>query len=138
MSTRWLAIVFGVLPDLLAFVGVSNMSFLKKMLFFKKLPRDYFPKYVFIIYNITHSLIIWAVIFAALYLLAPQWLAIVWIGWGVHIFIDIFTHSSKASFATRIFWPISKVYFDGFVWSSKWFLLVSYVIMAILYLIFYF
>ena len=33
MSSRWLPITFGVLPDLLAFVGVSNMKFFKKILF---------------------------------------------------------------------------------------------------------
>jgi len=138
MSQRWLAIAFGVLPDILAFIGVSKMSFLKKILFFKRMPKDYFPKFVFVIYNITHSFIIWGVVFAALYLLAPTWIMIAWTGWGLHIFVDIFTHSSKATLATRIFWPISKFYFDGIVWSNKWFLLVSYAIMALLYWIFYF
>lgn len=138
LNQRWLAVAFGVLPDILAFVWVYKMSFLKKLLFFKRIPKEYIPHFVYVIYNITHSLILWSVVFLTLYLFAPHWIVIAWTGWGLHIFVDIFTHSSKAAFVARIFWPLSKVYFDGLAWSNKWFLLVNYAMWGLLYWLFYF
>ncbi|MFH1412707.1 MAG: hypothetical protein ABIG10_01620 [bacterium] len=138
MHSKWIAVTLAVMPDILTFVGVFKLEFFKKLLFFKKIPNSYFPKFVFVIYNITHSILIWAVIWLFFYFVMHWTLtAIIWSSWGLHIFIDIFTHNANSSLATRIFWPVSDWHFYGFTWSSKRFMLVNYLILAILYLIFY-
>ncbi|KKR14863.1 MAG: hypothetical protein UT42_C0016G0002 [Candidatus Falkowbacteria bacterium GW2011_GWA2_39_24] len=138
-TARWLAIVLGTFPDLISFVGVFNLEFAKKLLFFKRIPTVYFPRYVLFIYNITHSLLFWLATWMIVYFVLHQvTAAIVVSSWGLHIIIDIFTHNSKSNLATRIFWPLSNWHFDGFIWTTKKFLIINYAIIAILYLIFYF
>lgn len=139
LNNRLWAISFSVLPDMLGFLAVFKLDFLKKLLFFKKIPNSYFPKTVFVVYNLTHSLVIWGLIWFFLHFVLSWPLAgVVWLGWGLHILVDIFTHNSQSSLATRIFWPISNWYFDGFTWSNKKFLLINYLLFAILYWLFYF
>lgn len=136
-NERWWAIIFGMLPDLISFSGVMKLEFFKKLLFFKKIPHAFIPLFVFKIYNITHSLVIWAIIFTVIWFLGFKIMAIAFIGWAVHIVIDIFTHSAK-SFPTKIFWPLSDWNYSGFTWSSAKFLIIEYSILAILYALFYF
>ena len=138
-TARWLAIVFGVFPDLASFIAVFNINFAKKLLFFKRIPTAYFPRSVLFIYNVTHSLLFWLATWMICYFVIGSSLAaIVVSSWGLHILIDIFTHNSKSNLATRIFWPLSNWHLDGFTWSNKKFLLINYLILAILYLFFYF
>jgi len=136
MQERAWAIALGMLPDLISFSGVFQFEFFKKLLFFKKIPHSFIPDYVFKIYNVTHSLVIWAVAFGIFWLFGWYTTAIVFIGWAVHIVIDIFTHSAQ-SFPTKIFWPFSNWNYSGFTWSSFKFLAIEYFILALLYLIFY-
>ena len=139
MADRWLALVMGVFPDLASFVGVFNIEFAKKLLFFKRIPAAYFPRYVLLAYNITHSLLFWLATWMFFYLIL-HWTtaAIIVSSWGLHIVIDIFTHNSKSNLAARIFWPVSNWHFDGFMYTTKKFLISAYIIIALLYLIFYF
>lgn len=137
LQERSLAIAFGLLPDLISFSGVMRLEFFKKLLFFKKIPHSFIPSFVFAVYNVTHSLVLWSIVFTIIWFLGFKLLAIAFIGWAVHIVIDIFTHSAQ-SFPTKIFWPLSDWHYSGFTWSTKKFLLVEYVLLAILYLIFYF
>lgn len=135
-TQRTVTILFGILPDLVSFGGMFNSAFLHKILFFKKPPQSIFPPFVFKLYNISHSLLVWLVIFILFKLFSLDWLALAWCGWGLHILIDIFTHSGKA-FPTPIIWPLSKFHFSGIGWSNKWFLLFGYSAILLLYLIFY-
>jgi len=136
IEQRGLAIFLGVLPDLISFCPVLNFDFLKKLLFFKKIPHSYFPKKVFLIYKITHSLVIWLIIELLLYIFGINWLAIIGLSWGLHIVLDIFTHNSNNAMSTMVFWPIFDVKLPGIVWSNKWFLLVNYLIIGLFYYIF--
>lgn len=136
-SQRLLATAFGILPDLVAFGSMFNSVFLRKILFFKKPPHSLFPPYIMRLYFICHSLIIWLIVFLLLWLFGFKWLAIAFCGWGLHIVIDIFTHS-RHSFPTHILWPFSNFYFSGIGWSNKWFMIFSYTLIAFLYLVFYF
>jgi len=136
-TERWWAIVFGVAPDLVSFSAVMRLEFFKKVLFFKKIPHGFIPPAVFRIYRLTHSLVLWSAVFVVIWFLGFKLLAIAWLGWAAHVLIDIFTHSAK-SFPTKIFWPISDWHYSGFTWSSWKFLIAEYVILAVLYLIFYF
>jgi len=137
LEQRWWVIAAGVLPDLLSTCGVWKLEFFKKLLFFKKIPSSFFPPYVFVVYNIMHSAVIWTVIFVSLWLLGYRTVAVIWSGWGVHIGLDFFTHNAKSSLPTKIFWPLSHWHYHGFSWSSAKFLLVEYIILAALYLIFF-
>lgn len=140
LEIRWWVIVFGVLPDVLSFAGIYRLKFLKKMLFFNRgVPHQYLPLFIFFVYNITHSILIWACIWLFLkFVLQADLAALIFTSWGLHILVDIFTHNSKSTLVTRIFWPVSRWYFHGLNWSSYRFLLFEYSMFAILYWIFYF
>jgi len=138
-TARWLAIVMGVFPDFVSFIGILNIEFAKKLLFFKRIPTAYFPRYVLFFYDVTHSLLFWLATWMFFYFVLNWALAAVVVSsWGLHIVIDIFTHNSKSNLAARIFWPLSNWHFDGFIYTTKKFMITSYIILAILYLIFYF
>jgi hypothetical protein len=132
------AIFLGIAPDIFSFAGIYRLEFFKKMLFFKKIPASFVPHLIFRAYNIGHSVPIWLAVFLILWLAGWQTAAIVWSGWLIHIFLDIFTHSPASVTQTRPFWPLSKWSYSGFTWSTKKFLLAEYAILAIFYLIFYF
>ena len=136
IGPRWWSIAFGVLPDLISFSSVYNIEFLKKVLFFKKIPHSYIPARVFQVYKFTHSLIFWSLVFVIFWFFGSHDMMIAWTGWLLHIFIDIFTHSAK-SFPTKIFWPLSNWHYSGMTWSTKRFLIIQYSLLVIAYIIFY-
>jgi hypothetical protein len=81
LEQRMFATAFGVLPDLVSFGSMFNSVFLRKILFFKKPPITLFPPYVLKLYAACHSLVIWLVIFLALWFLGFQMIAIAFCGW---------------------------------------------------------
>jgi membrane-bound metal-dependent hydrolase YbcI (DUF457 family) len=131
------AIFFGIVPDLISFGGVLGKRFFRKVLHYTDPPLASFPKFVFTLYNWTHSLVIWLGVFLFLKLFNFDLAAIVFCGWGLHILLDIFTHKSSF-FPTPIFWPFSKLHFSGINWSNKYFMLFNYAVLLFLYLVFYF
>lgn len=74
-----------------------------------------YPPWTRNFYTITHSLVVFALAFGAVWLIARK---PVWImgAWGLHILIDIPTHS-MALFPTPFLWPISDYRFDGVAWD---------------------
>lgn len=137
IEQRSFAITFGVLPDLVSFLRVLGRGFIQKTMHYKNPPLHVFPKFVFKLYNVTHSLVVWVGIFLFLKLFNLDALAFVFCGWGLHIMLDIFTHSANF-FPTPILWPFSDFHFSGIAWANKWFMLFNYVVLAFLYLVFYF
>ncbi len=135
-TQRNLAVIFGVLPDIISFSLITFKYFVIKTMHFTDPPLSVIPKRVFKLYNFTHSLVLWLGIFFFLYLLNLKWLAIAYCGWGLHILLDIFTHTS-AFFPTPILWPFSHFHFSGINWSNKWFMLFNYAVLIFLYLVFY-
>jgi membrane-bound metal-dependent hydrolase YbcI (DUF457 family) len=122
----WIAFLFGVAPDVFAFGPRFVVNLVTQgSEFFRHLGRrpelSEIPDYVFQLYNISHSLVVFAVVFAALWLLRgkPMWEMC---AWALHILVDIFTHS-LAFFPTPFLWPISDVRFNGHPWSDPmiWF-----------------
>ncbi len=136
IEQRSLAISFGVLPDLFSFVRILGRGFLKKVMSYKDSPLSTFPKFVFKIYNVTHSLVVFVGIFLILRLLNLEFLALVFCGWGLHIVLDVFTHSAKF-FPTPILWPLSKFHFSGIAWSNKYFMIFNYSVLAFLYFVYF-
>lgn len=117
----WLAFGFGMAPDLCSFGLVFADGLLTHGLdFFNGLghPPDaaQIPAYVHQLYNATHSLLVFALVFALVWWLRKR--PLMELGaWGLHIVVDIFTHSTKF-FPTPFLWPLSDAHVDGVPWSE--------------------
>src|SRR3989344_5518012 len=117
----WTAFIFGISPDLFSF-GIFTLSIL---LGFVSGPDwgshapdpSLIPNYVGILYDITHSLIVFSVAFLAVWLIRGKPMMEM-LAWGFHVALDIFTHSF-AFFPTPFLWPISNYKFDGHSWGTS-------------------
>jgi len=136
-TQRGLAVLFGVLPDIISFSFITFKHFIRKTMHYSNPPLSSMSKTVFKLYDLTHSLIIWLGVFLVLRIVGMSWLALAFMGWGLHILLDIFTHTEKY-FPTPILWPFSRFHFSGINWSNKWFMLFNYAVLIFLYLVFYF
>ena len=90
-----------------------------------------FPVYAQSFYNSGHSLFIFASCFALVCLLRRK---VLWsmAAWGLHVLIDIPTHSLKL-FPTPFLWPLSGFKVDGISWRSPTILLVNFSALVIVY-----
>jgi len=123
------AVLIGMAPDLLSFgvFFVTHPEWLTLRLAGKisgPPPLTLIPPYVFYAYDLTHSLIVWAVAFLLLWELTkkPPWILSAWL---LHILCDIPTHASSY-FPTPFFWPFPTPYVNGIPWSTPWFTAVNY------------
>ena len=159
---KYTTVLFSILPDMISFSTVVSQHYIKrfkehkdvqfttkklynKVKNHKGVPQEEIPPYVFLLYDITHSIFIWGGIFVILKFFGLNWWATVMYGWLLHIVFDIFTHTAdflthkkKSVFSTYVFWPFSRFHFPGIKWSNVWFLIINYAILAILYFIYYF
>ena len=116
----FVASFFGLAPDLFSF-GIFMMASLfgiSDSPEWSAGPPDpkLIPQYVYQLYNVTHSLLVFAVVFV----IASIWTRkLYWImgGWGIHIMFDIFTHSEQF-FPTPFLYPASSYYFNGHNWGT--------------------
>lgn len=131
------AISFGILPDLISFSFLAVKDSIKKTMHYKEQPLNIFPSYIFKLYNYTHSLVLWVGSFFILKIFGFDFAAVLFCGWGFHILLDIFTHTSNF-FPTPILWPFSSFHFSGINWANRWFMIFNYSVLAFLYLVFYF
>lgn len=131
----WTAFAIGMLPDLITF----GLPFLSRLSGFSQeqqhssghMDMSSIPDYVFQLYNITHSLIIFAAVFAAVWIFRkkPQWL----LGaWGLHILVDIPTHDASF-FPTPFLWPISDFKISGINWGDPIIFFPNLILLAIAY-----
>ena len=111
-------LILGIIPD---FIGMGyyfyRMFFIEKTINLKKSPDTWAPiskmnKIDWFLYNISHSLIIWFIlyfifkekaIFAAIY----------------GIILDIFLHSKDRWEGPAFLYPLSEYRFDGIHWLSN-------------------
>lgn len=135
----WWAFFFGIAPDFFSFGAFFLSVFLGIQKFppFGAEPPDpaLIPSYVSNLYNSSHSLIIFAIIFLLVWLIRrkPFWEMS---AWGLHILFDIPTHS-YAFFPTPFLWPISSFKFNGFEWTEPWIFWPNLTILLLLYLWFF-
>ena len=142
-STRasyWLAFFFGVAPDLLSFGLFMALSF-----FGLAEHPDWssgnhpdpagIPQYVHALYDGTHSLVVFAVVFAIVWLIRRRPLMEM-LAWPLHILVDIPTHSERF-FPTPFLWPLSDFHVDGHPWSDPRIFIPNVILLAGLYLWFY-
>lgn len=139
-SNFWLAFVFGILPDLLAFGlpfilmfisplsgGASTISSGKPEFI------NNTPSYVYSLYNVGHSLIVVAIIFGIIWFIRRKPF-LPMIAWPLHIILDIFTHG-KEFFPTPFLWPISDYKFDGVSWISPYIIIPDLISLIVVYII---
>lgn len=138
-KSYWLSLFFGVAPDLFSF-GIFFMStflgFAERPHFGSEPPDlSLIPAYVGHLYNITHSLVIFALGFFVLWLIfrKPVWESL---AWGLHVLLDIPTHTYKF-FPTPFLWPISSFKLDGHSWGTPEIFIPDVTLLAVLYIWFF-
>lgn len=117
----WASFFFGIAPDLFSFgvftagtwVGIFDHPDWSSG---QHPGPGQFPSFVQGSYDLTHSLVVFVLVFAAVWLIRqkPLWEMA---GWGLHILVDIPTHSD-AFFPTPFLWPVSSYSINGHPWSS--------------------
>ena len=132
----WLAVLFGVLPDLLSWT--MFMFYPKKKEFNWKNPNfDLVPRWVFTLYGITHSLFVMGAVFLTVFLIFKT-IPIYLFAWTIHVLIDIPTHT-KDFLPTPFLWPVSKYAFPGISWGTKKFMIANYslIILSFIYILYF-
>ena len=132
----WTAFGFGIAPDLFSFGLVfASGLLLHGFEFFRGMghPPDaaQIPAYVHHLYNVTHSLVVFAAVFGLVWLLRGKPLLEMG-AWGLHLVMDIFTHSD-AFFPTPFLWPVSNAHFDGLPWVNPLIYIPNVLLLAVLY-----
>lgn len=91
-----LAFLIGIAPDLFSFGLYSLLIWLgvERGVSWSggPPPVSAIPEYVAVLYNLTHSLIIFLAVFGLVYLFTRRPIVIL-LAWPLHILVDIFTHS---------------------------------------------
>jgi hypothetical protein len=132
----WTAFLFGMAPDFFSFgLFFASGVLLHCMEFFRGMghPPDaaLIPAYVYTLYNLTHSLLVFAAVFGLVWLLRGRPLPEMG-AWGLHLAMDIFTHS-EAFFPTPFLWPVSNTHFDGLPWADPLIYVPNVLLLAVLY-----
>lgn len=136
LRRRLLAAFFGVAPDFASF-GVFFVQRLWQGFWqVGKPPFELIPGYVYALYNLTHSLVVFALVAALVYFLRGRRWWWPMFAWALHIGIDIFTHG-REFFPTPFLWPVSKATVDSFSWAEPWFMGLNYGALAITYVAWY-
>jgi len=115
----FLSLFLGVMPDLFSFGLFFIMSFLgivTKPDWGQGLPDPQtIPPVIHSLYNITHSLIVFAFVFIVIWFWNRKPFYPL-VAWGLHILMDIPTHSINF-FPTPFLWPQSDFVVNGINWS---------------------
>ena len=136
----WWSFLIGLSPDLLSFGVFTVMTILG---FASGLdwsagppPENLVPAYVHTLYDITHSLIVFALVFFAVWLVRKKpFLPL--LAWGIPVFMDIFTHSTQF-FPTPFLWPLfDNIRFKGVPWSHPAIFLTDVVLLLVFYIWFF-
>lgn len=129
----WLAFSIGIAPDIFSF-GVLFLSFLfSRETNFRSGPPDpsLIPVYIDQLYNFTHSLVIFALVFFICWIIFQRPIMEI-LAWGIHIILDMFTHSFDF-FPTPFLWPVSDFKINGNSWSEPWIFIPNVISLLIFY-----
>lgn len=134
----WLAFCFGIAPDFFSF----GIFFIHRWLtngfslgFHGKPDIAIIPSYVPFMYNITHSLVIFVVVFFIVWFFMKRPVYEM-CAWPFHIIMDIFTHSAEY-FPTPFLFPLSNYHFHGISWGNPMIFFPNLALLAIAYIWFY-
>ncbi|OHA10393.1 MAG: hypothetical protein A3I44_06225 [Candidatus Sungbacteria bacterium RIFCSPLOWO2_02_FULL_51_17] len=138
--TFLLSFLFGIAPDALSFGVFFIAIFLgleASLDFSDGRPADSeVPFYVHYLYSWTHSVVVFAVAFLALWALQRR-PVIEFLAWGLHIAVDIPTHDATF-FPTPFLWPIADVSVSGIPWIHPIVFIPNIVALAGLYYWFFY
>ena len=116
----WWSFGFGIFPDLFSFGIYTVLTVLGLMSgpdWGNNLPdANAIPSFVHLLYNITHSLLIFALVFSLIWFLRRK-AFLPMLAWALHILIDIPTHSATF-FPTPFLWPVSDFMVNGISWGQ--------------------
>lgn len=123
------SLLIGMAPDLLSFgvFHVTHPRWISLRLAGEisgPPPVSILPPYVFYAYDVTHSLVVWAVVFLGLWAAGKYRWWVLW-PWVLHVLCDIPTHSTSY-FPTPFLWPFATPFVNGISWNTPWFLGVNY------------
>jgi hypothetical protein len=127
---KYWAILVGVLPDLLSWF-IFMLYRMVNGIAWGGPDVMTIPQWVWDLYGLSHSLIVFMVVFGVLWLVfrRVQWILLPYL---VHILIDIPTHS-RHFLPTPFLWPISDWAFPGISWGQRWFMMLNLSLIAIGY-----
>lgn len=126
-------LIISIIPDIIGFgYYFYRMFFIEKTINFNKsvytwAPIDKMNKLDWFLYNISHSLIFWFLlyyIFKEKFILAAI----------ISIIVDIFLHSKDRWLGPAFLYPLSEYRFDGIHWLSNTGKVISVIIILITYL----
>ena len=131
--------IFGIGPDFIAFAPFFVSMFLglndwPGFSTASPVPGT-IPNYVFLLYQYSHSLIIFAVIFLLIwaFLRKPLWESL---AWPLHILLDIPLHG-EGFFPTPFLWPFSNFHIDGVPWAHPLIFIPNVIMLVAFYYYFY-
>lgn len=133
-KSYWKAFVFGMFPDLFAFIPqIVYLVLNPELSHFGSGPPSSMSvlPLTYMLYNISHSLVIFAFIFGAVWLIRKKPFYEM-LPWGLHILCDIPTHSTEF-FPTPFLWPVADVRINGFSWGQLWFMILNYTLITLVY-----
>ena len=142
INVAWAAF-WGVFPDLFAFTWpflirfyyLANGGLALNKFFGRRIEGAVYDNGLSIahtLYNYSHSLVIWALVFGAVWLFykRPRYELL---GWALHILIDIPSHV-LSFFPTPFLFPISDYKFShGIQWSNQYFMMVNYTLLCLVW-----
>lgn len=108
--TLWAALGFGLFPD----IASLGIHFATDLFTGNGVRWHGIPDFVFLLYNLTHSLLGIAIGYALL----VAWKRSLWLpalAWPLHVLVDVPTHGD-GRFITPLFWPFSEAGFTGWSW----------------------
>jgi membrane-bound metal-dependent hydrolase YbcI (DUF457 family) len=141
VRNRFIAVVFGVVPDLMSFVPFFVYTFLGGKEFWQVMGSGaWVARYASESYNYTHSIVIFSLVFIVVGLFRKFWNRsfVYWpiFGWLLHILIDIPSH--KDFYETPFLFPLSGYKFShGVSWGHPIFMITNYGALAAIYLVWF-
>lgn len=129
----WLAALFGMLPDGLAFIPYLVRQLLTGQASTLFSRATVYPPWVLTLYNCSHSLVLAGFVFYFLCRIRLD-LGLSFLAWPLHILFDIPTHAA-ASFPTKFLFPLSHLYFDGIPWHRAPIFLANWLLLGVFWLL---
>lgn len=136
--TTWWGIFFDVWPDLFAF-GPGFIYVFYHWIFQSGYSLSQSDSMIPLndlslkLYNYSHSLIIWGVIVAAIWIYRRRFPWVL-LGWALHIGIDLLSHT-KEFYPTPWLFPLSDFHINGVSWGTPVFMIINYASLLLVYLL---
>lgn len=128
------AVIFGLLPDTLSWFIFAFYAITTGQFGFGPPNIDKIPSWVFVLYGISHSLIICILVILCIFIIFKKVPVYIY-AWPIAIIMDVFTHTRRY-LPTPFLFPLSEWKFPGIRWSNVFFITVNYI--SILSILLYF